>query len=57
VLVSQPQPTPAGGRRALAAAALLVPDALEDSGEDPVVAGLVPLRLDTRQQPIDTALT
>jgi hypothetical protein len=58
MLVSQPEPTPPGRRRrALAAASFLSLDACDDSGEDTVVALLVPLGLDPRQQPIDTALT
>jgi hypothetical protein len=54
--VGEPEPAARRGR-ALAAASLFLPDLGDDSGEDSVVAFLVPARLDTRQQPLDTALT
>jgi hypothetical protein len=52
------QSEPAARRRgALSAAALILVDALEYLGEDPLVSLPVPARLNARQQPIDTALT
>jgi hypothetical protein len=54
--MSQSEPAAYRGR-AFPAAALLLVDALEYLGKDPLVALPVPARLHARQQPIDTLLT